>query len=285
MTTLTESPRRRWLWVAVALLTAVAVVGASGFRVWLKMAHQTEHFSVTITHKITAIEVSALGGSVNVSSGPAGQVSIGRTLSWVFRKPRIKQTWDGSTMIITAHCPVPNWLSDCGAQLDLRIPAGIAVSAQVGSGSIAASGLAGPLDLLATSGSIDITDSKGSVVAQATSGSIAASGLGATQVNASVTTGSISMAFVAAPRLLALAVRTGSAAVNVPPGTHYRITDIRHAGTITLDAALARKRATGVMKLTVTGGAISVGYPPGAGTSTQSPSPSASARSSRSPGS
>jgi hypothetical protein len=261
-------PRRRWIWVLVALTTAAIVVPAVAVRFWLKAEEQQQSDPLAIYRgQFTAVQIQAPGGSITVSPGQAGQVSVASSLQWVFSKPAVRMVRTGRTLEISAHCPQPNPFEDCQASLAIRVPASLDVHADVGSGTADLIGLAGRLHVRATSGTITMTDVSGQVWARATTGNIAApAGLNSPSVDAAVTTGSIELDFNSPPARLVIGVGAGAAHATVPAGTHYRVSLAQARGTAAqIAAGLNVRHATGFITGTVGGaGALSIGYPPGA---------------------
>jgi hypothetical protein len=262
-------PRRRWIWVLVALATTATLVSPVGLRLWLKAERQQRADPVALYQgQFTAVQIQAPGGDITVSPGPMGQVSVASTLQWVFSKPAVRVARSGRTLKISASCPQPNPFEDCQASLGIRVPASLDVHADVGAGSADMIGLAGRLHVTASSGSITLTDISGHVWARATAGNIAApSGLTSSWVDARVTAGSIMLDFDSAPARLVLSVGVGAAHAIVPAGTHYRVSLANAPGSAAhIASGLKVARAAQVISGTVGGaGSLSIGYPPGAG--------------------
>jgi hypothetical protein len=262
-------PRRRWIWALVALATATIVVVPVAVRFWLKAEKQQQADPLAVYRgQFTAVQIQAPGGSITVRPGRAGQVSVAGTLQWVFGKPAIRVARIGRTLQISARCPQPNPFEDCQASLGISVPANLAVHADVGAGSANLIGLAGPLHVAATSGTITMTDISGQVWARATAGNIAApAGISSPSVDAAVGRGSIMLDFDSPPDRLVMRVGAGAAHAIVPAGTHYRVSLAQAAGSAThVASGLKVASAAGVISGTVGGaGTLSIGYPPGAG--------------------
>lgn len=262
-------PRRRWIWVLVALATTAILVTPVTLRFWLKAEKQQQADPVAVYRgQFTAVQIQAPSGSITVSPGPTGQVSVASTVQWVFSKPAIRVARSGRTLKISARCPQLNAFEDCQASLGIRVPASLDVHADVGPGSADLIGLAGRLHVTATSGSITLTDISGQVWARATAGTIAApGGLTSPSVDAAVTAGSIMLDLDSPPARLILRVGAGAAHATVPAGTHYRVSLAQVPGSAAhLASGLNVARAARVIRATVGGaGTLSIGYPPGAG--------------------
>lgn len=254
-------PRNRWIWALVATVTAAVLITPVALRMALKAEIRHEIVPRTLIHQqVSQIQVDAPGQSVTVVRGPAGQVKVMSTVSWLLGKPSISHTSHGRILRIQASCPSFNAFGDCQVGLVIKAPAGIAVSAAVGSGSVAITGMTGPVRVAASSGSIQLTDVSGPIWASALSGSVAASGLTSPRVVAVVASGQVALGFAAPAEALALSVDSGSGAVTVPPGSSYLISSQRGSGSLTIAPGLGHARAARVMTLVVGSGHVHIGY-------------------------
>lgn len=257
-------PRRRWIWAAVAVLTAVVLVIPVAFRIALKgeIRHQIVPLTV-FQRQVSEVVVHAPGQSVTILRGRADQVTLLSSMSWLLDRPTVSHAWHGGILDVTASCPQFNVFEDCQASLVIRVPVNVAVRVAVGSGSAAVAGLTGPVHLTASSGSIQLTDISGPIWATATSGSIdATSGLTASHVTAAVGSGLLMLGFAKSPQALALDVGSGSARVTVPAGARYRVFGERGSGSLQVGTGLADNSAASVIAATVGSGQLSIGYPP-----------------------
>ncbi|HEY3980583.1 MAG TPA: hypothetical protein VGM79_25120 [Streptosporangiaceae bacterium] len=256
-------PRRRWIWLLVALLTALVFVPPFALRIALKIDIQHQTAPVLVASRpVTALQVDAPGGNISISPGTGRRVTMSSSAAWLVRRPVVTQAWDGDTLQVTAACPRLNPFEDCQESLDIRVPAGLAVRVSVGSGSVSALGLTGPLRLAATSGAFMLTDVRGPVWAAVTSGSVTAQGEGSAAVRASAGSGALQLGFAAPPQLLALAVGSGSASVTVPPGTRYRVSVRAGAGAVDVQRGLGDSTSTQVITASVGTGFLAVRYAP-----------------------
>ncbi len=256
-------PRRRWIWVIVALLTAVVLVTPPALRIALKQEMHHEFAQLGLYRRpVTAVEVSAPGNAVAVTVGQPGQVSVSGELSWLFSRPVVRHAWRGTTLAITVRCPAPDLFEDCAAGVTVHVPATVAVAVSVGSGSAALTGLSGPVRAAATSGSLALGYVSGPVLASVTSGSIRAlTGLTSRQLTAEVTSGSLTLGFDRAPALLTLVIGSGSGKISLPPATRYRITADPSAGGVHVAPGMSSLRAAGLISAEVGSGSLAIGYP------------------------
>ena len=254
-------PRRRWIWAFVAMVTAAVLILPVMFRMTLKAEIRHELLPLTlIRHPLSQIQVDAPGQSITIRNGAAGQVRVMSNVAWLLGKPTVSHAWSGRILKIQASCPSFNAFGDCQAGLVIRVPAGVAVRAAVGSGSVTVTGMAGPVRAIASSGSINLTDLSGPIWATTASGSIAARGLTSARVVAATASGQLALAFAAPPEAVALSVDSGAAGVTMPPGSHYLVSGQRGPGSLTIAPGLNQAKADRIITVVVGSGQMHIGY-------------------------
>jgi hypothetical protein len=260
-------PRRRWIWAIVALGTAAVLVTPVALRFGLKADLQHDESPATVYHRVaTAVQVSAPGGTVYITGGQPGRVTVASTTVWLFAKPAVSETWRGTTLTVSMHCPAPDLFEDCAASLTVQIPATAAVRAAVGSGTATITGLAGPVRVTTTSGSLTLADLSGPVWAAATSGSITGvSRLNSPKLTADVGSGSLALSLDSAPSWLWLAVGSGSGQVTVPAGTRYRVDSGAGSQAARVSPGLSSPGSARLITAEVGAGSLSIGYRPALG--------------------
>ncbi len=259
-------PRRRWIWVLVALATASFVVVPVTLRVALKVGmHHQSNPEVTYRRDVTELQVQAdAGGAVTVQAGQPGRVTITRQLAWVFGRPTVSQSWYDGILYVAAICPKFDVFEDCQASVTISVPAGTAVSAQAGAGSVVVTGMSGPLHLAATSGLVRVSRDSGPLWLSATSGTLTARlGLHSPQVYALVTTGYIALGLDVAPRLLTVGVGSGYASVTLPQGSRYRVAGSAGPGALEIPPGLSDASSARVLTAMVGAGEVKISYPQG----------------------
>jgi hypothetical protein len=247
----------------VALLTAAAIVLPAALRIWLKQDRQQGVEKLVVDRRtITMLRVAAPGDAVSISPGPPGETTLAGSLNWVFSKPVVQRSWRGTTLEISVTCPRPDLFEDCGASLTVRVPAGTEVRADVGSGSVEAVGMTGPLHLAATSGMVTVAHVSGPLWARATSGAISArTGVDSRLVTAAVTSGWLDLGFDSAPERLTVGVGSGGGQVTVPAGTQYRMTSSGGPGLLRTASGLADARSGRLISASVGAGSLRISYP------------------------
>ncbi|MGH3374612.1 MAG: hypothetical protein ACRDP6_07725 [Actinoallomurus sp.] len=259
-----ERPRRRGIWIAIAAVTAFVVVVPPGVQIWGRLVRQTRTDSVFYRHPIRALEIDAPNASVRVGAGPADQASVRRTLTWSLSRPDVRQTWDGDTLRINVTCRRAELYSslECGTDLDLRVPADVAVRASVASGRIDVRNIAGGLQLRTTAGAVRMTDVSGGIWARSVSGTITGAALTTPKVDAGVTSGAIRLGFAGSPEQVSAATTSGTVSIGVPPGVRYRVGGTTASGSRHIDPALVDAGSSRAISLTTVSGSVTLGYPP-----------------------
>jgi hypothetical protein len=256
-------PRRRWIWISVALVTAFVVVAPVAFRLWLKAAHHDQVLPVRVYRQpLTQLRVVAPAAGVTLVPDRRDEVIVQPRLAWDFGQPAVTQAVQGKTLQVTGSCPGPKAFEDCQVDLVIHVPVNLAVDVSAGTGSISVSGLSGPLHLAVTSGSIMMTRVSGPVWASAGSGSVAGSGMKSAALNAVIGSGSLRLRLFTAPGDLTLAIGSGSASVTIPHGTRVRVSASAGAGVLDIAPGIADSAAAGTLTATIGTGVLTVGYPP-----------------------
>jgi hypothetical protein len=203
--------RRRVLVVLGAVL-AVAIVGWTTLSLVDLMAHQRVdgHRSFAVPSGRVHIQLS--GGSVRIVAASGATVDVTRHLSYGLVHPHISERVDAGVLVIDSGCG-DSVATYCSTRYDLAVPPAFEVTASSSAGSVAVTGLTGPLDLYSTAGSVSATD------------------VGSTDVRARSTAGSVKVTFTVDPRRVTAATTAGSVLVQVPAnGAAYRVDASTTAG-------------------------------------------------------
>jgi hypothetical protein len=216
----------------------------------------------TYRHPITALEIDAPNATVEVGPGAAGQVKIHSRLTWVSTKPRVRLTWDRDILRIAVTCDRAALFDsrECGAGLDLRVPAATAMRAEAASGVLGVRGLTGDLRLQVSSGAIRMTGVRGDVRAQAASGRIVGTALGASRVDATLTSGELRLGFATPPQRVDATATSGTVGINLPPGEQYAVIGASGSGPRNIAPELVDGRSHREINVTTGSGPVHVGY-------------------------
>ncbi|MDA0646658.1 MULTISPECIES: DUF4097 family beta strand repeat-containing protein [Nonomuraea] len=180
----------------------------------------TETASYDVTGTVTALDVGADGGAIEVIESDRQGVHVTETLTWTGdRPPQPTHEVKGGTLVLAYTCPT-GWggMLHCDVGYKVEIPRGLRVKAGTDSGAVTLRGLSGEVETNSDSGRIEATDLTGK------------------QVVAGTDSGGISLSFAAAPDKVETNSDSGSSVVRVPEGP-YDITATTDSGRRRVDAA------------------------------------------------
>nr|WP_225993482.1 DUF4097 family beta strand repeat-containing protein [Actinomadura rudentiformis] len=263
---LPERPRRRGVWILLAVLTAIVVVLPTGLATLSRLFERTERTTETVPGAIKALEIDAGGAEVAIGAGSTGRVKLHSTLTWSVTKPKVIRSVQAGTLKILVVCDgeVPPYDAfGCAADLDLQVPPEVSVRVQATSGRVVIRDIAGDVRIHGTSGAVKLDHLRGRVWAGTNSGSIEGRALVSPEVDAGVRSGSVDLSFVDPPQKVNVRTGSGAATVTVPRGTHYRVDGWSGSGKREIDGALEDNDATGQISVTTGSGSVRVGYPKG----------------------
>jgi hypothetical protein len=256
-------PRRLGLWLFVVVSSAVLVIVAAAVPVFGWIAEQTSTSHWSAVHPITNLQVRIASGDVSVAPGPAGSVSMVQTLTWNTTRPKVTETWAGDALTIAMDCsnrsPFP--VNDCGVQLQLTVPASVAVQAAADSGDVTVAGLSGDVRAQTTSGDVELDGDTGYIWARAESGGVNGNALRSRRIDAATVSGDLYLTFAAPPTTVSATVESGSATVVVPQSTTYRVSGQTQSGERTVEAGLADTASPRIITIDTTSGDANLGYP------------------------
>ena len=170
----------------------------------------------------------------------------------------VTQALAHGTLTITARCPANQ--RACGADVELRVPPGVAVQAEVASGDVAVSGLRGVVSVTANAGDIRLTGLTGPVLARSDDGDILGEGLASGQVGAIDGAGDISLAFTGVPAVVSAASQAGGVSIEVPrQAGGYRVRAVTAKGDRSVSVQQDARSARAVSVASVTGD-VAVAY-------------------------
>ncbi|MDL4815891.1 hypothetical protein [Actinomadura opuntiae] len=259
----TDRPRRRGVWIFLAAATAIVMVAPVCLVTWGRAMRRTAEYATPYHQAITELRLDAGSSEVSVGTGPDGQARVYKRLSWVLHKPVVTETVKDGVLSIVSRCPRSMGLYDeweCGADIDVRVPAGVRVSARSGSGEITVRGIAGALDLRTGSGEIGVADARGALRARVGSGTIRGTGLASPETRVDVGAGELDLRYTEPPRLVDLTSGAGSVKVIVPAGSHYRVQGWTGSGGTHLNPALVDDRSDRLISVRSGSGASYVDY-------------------------
>lgn len=256
--------RRGWTVAGIGCGLAVAAAAVIPAYSWATQQSSTTTWSAV--HPVTAVDVTAGAGSLDVVPGADGRVSLTAKLSWDSEKPSVTETWNGDVLDVAVSCTAgsgPLSGRDCGTQLELTVPASAALSATSTSGDLSASRLGGPVSLRTESGGIALDSTSGPADLGSTSGGIEGSGLYDPSVTAGSRSGGVTLQFAEAPRSVATTTDSGGILVLLPEDSHYRVEGRSGTGGWLVDPSLSAADAPGTVTANSQSGGVLVQYQAG----------------------
>ncbi len=201
---------RGWVWtwrIGGGAFVAVLVAGgtlAAITQFFVRDEHTTRNFA----DPMTTLRVSTDTGSITVhraSAGAPARVTGDRHTA--FRPTRASYRVVGTELVVDTGCEGFWPFNDpCHVDVDVAVPAGVAVDLRSATGDLAVEGVAAE------------------VTAHSTDGDIRLTGVTADAVTARTATGSLDLGFAGAPGRVLAASATGSVTITVPDdGTRYRL--------------------------------------------------------------
>jgi hypothetical protein len=254
---------RRGTWRVAAALTALVLLAPLAVWGWLRLHPTTRTDGERLRHRVAAVRIDDVGGSVLIRPGPADEVTIRSTRSWTRRAPQVSRVWEGNTLHVRMAKPAQSWLDGLPPALvvELHIPAGVPVIARLTSGLADLRNLRGPLDLSSETATLMVTNSHGPLRVGTERGAIRASGLTSPTVRTTVGAGSATMRFTRAPGTISVNLDRWALQIMVPSGSRYRVSARAPDADIRTADGLRDARAAGHLTVQAGRGAAAVfGY-------------------------
>ncbi|MCU4184772.1 DUF4097 domain-containing protein [Acidiferrimicrobium sp. IK] len=234
------SHARGWRAAGLSLLV-VALVGA-GWSVLGNVARQPIHHSRSFAGPVTAVDVDVSNGSVTVVAGPGQGVRVVAAGDRGLSTPSDDEQLAGGVLKIRSGCALPLDNTWCRLSYTVTAPAGAAVYAHSGNGTVTVSGVHGDVDASSGNGTVRLSGLGGALRAHSGNGSVIAVGLADPTVTASSGNGSVSLAFAAAPLQVGAHSGNGTVTVTVPAasGPYHVIAGAHTTIEIPTDPTAAR---------------------------------------------
>jgi Putative adhesin len=258
-----DRPRRRGVWIFLAAATAAVVVIPACLGLGGRAMRRTAEYVTPYHHAIKELRIEAGSAEVSIGTGPAGRARVFKRLHWALRKPVVRESLHGDVLYITSRCSGVGGLSygwECGADIDVQVPAGVRVSAASGSGTINVRGVQGDLDLRTGSGQISVAGSRGALRARVGSGTIRGTGLASPDTQVNVSSGELDLRYAEPPRTVDVSADAGSVKIIVPAGSHYRVQGWTGSGDTHLNHALVDDRSDRLISVRSGSGSAYVDY-------------------------
>jgi hypothetical protein len=188
-----------------AVATVVLTAGDPG-----AMGMAAGHGSTTRAVQVTASRVGTVDfqgapGQLTIVGTGSSQVTLTGQLHGDGSAPAVSTRFDRAarTLVVSVQCAPA---TQCTQNLRLAVPAGTGTTVRQPSGRIVLTGLAGPLRI--TAANVDIS----------------ASGLRSADLTAVITSGHLSATFTTPPHQVSITLTSAQAALRLPDGAAYRVT-------------------------------------------------------------
>jgi hypothetical protein len=199
---------------ALALLAAAPLVAGCGAIPKLGTGTHNPPASVfTVSSRVTAVVINGGSGSIEVTGSSRSTVSVSQQATYSGKPPAAAHVLRGTTLTLSYKCPTE---LVCGVSYTVQVPAGVAVSAGTGAGSVTLTSLAGTVSARANAGLVTAVDLRSPVASfKSNAGGVVAT-------------------FSVAPRSVTAATNVGPITLTVPGSVGYRLSTHTVVGSSTV---------------------------------------------------
>jgi hypothetical protein len=183
-------------------------------------SHAMQQVSVTVA-QATTVSFQGIPGTLSVVGADTTRVSLTGQLRWTGRAPVAVTRLDpGTHVLLLSYQCAP--ASPCTEDYQLVMPATDALVLRQSSAQLTLSGLVGPVSVAATN--VQVT----------------ATGMRASALIATITSGTFSASFDAAPSLVSVTLMSAQGTLRLPASTTYQVTQQVDEGTVAIHVPQAR---------------------------------------------
>ena len=158
---------------------------------------------------VATVDLQAVPGQLTIIGAATGRVTLSGPLNWTGHSPVARVQVGARTLRLSYRCAAA---SPCTADWTLVVPCRTAVALREPAGHVVISGLAGPLQI--TASSVDVS----------------ATGLRCPSLAATITSGHLGATFAVAPQRVSVTLRSAQAALWLPGSTAYAVSGQVTAG-------------------------------------------------------
>ncbi len=173
---------------------------------------------VDISYDVAAgsrVTVDVPRAVLTVRASQDGRVHVSAHGAYVGTKPTLAASTSGDRTAISVRGCTSGWFQRCWLDVMVELPSTLPLKVNAGFG-ISASGLAGPLDLVTTSGDIEAIGTRGPVDVRSDGGNIRVWATASSRVVVATHTGNVDLAFLMAPTTVRATTIKGSVRIIVP---------------------------------------------------------------------
>lgn len=202
----------------VGSVVAALVVAGSTVSVVSRFFHQHRVETAVYPQTVTGMSIRTSTGDVRVAVGASGSpVVVRRVLDWSFGTAGSTETVTDGQLDIAARCSIRLGVGDCSVGYEVTVPPNLAVR------------------LDSDTGDVDVTGPVGDLSASTDTGDVRVQGATSARVDASASTGDVTVELGSAPRDVTAHSSTGDVVVVLPAdGTSYDVRTSTSTGNATV---------------------------------------------------
>ncbi|PRY00960.1 DUF4097 family beta strand repeat-containing protein [Allonocardiopsis opalescens] len=230
-------PPGRGLWLAAGSLVLLAVVAGIGLGSLqlIDLFSPPEETSETIDAGVERIVVDVGSDDVRITGSDRTDITVSQARRGVFAEHDNQVRREGDTLTVTGACS--SWfVASCSTVFELDVPHGVSVELTGGSGNIGTEDVHGALDLELGSGDIEAVGTIGDVVATVTSGNVEVRESESPNVEATATSGDVTVETLADAEAISAASTSGNVTVDAG-GAVGSLTANAESGDVTIETA------------------------------------------------
>ena len=182
------------------------------------LQHRTESYSVYGPLRI--LVVNAHVGSVQITGGNSGQVSVTELISFRHNAPVTTRRTAAGTLTLDSTWPA---LESASVGYVIKVPTTMTVRVSDNAGAIQLESLSGQITAHTNAGNINLVSVAGPVEVTGHAGSIVGRNVSSMRVTLRTSAGGIDVTFSAAPATIDVSTNVGSITLRVPSTVSYNV--------------------------------------------------------------
>jgi hypothetical protein len=217
------------------MLLVVAIVPALALSMVGSTAYQSLHATQrTFTTSITGLTVDAGSGDVTIVRGTGTDTVVTTSGVHGLTYPTDAEHVVGQTLVISSSCGTSIFNDRCNRNYVVRLPSGVAVTADSGQGNVSVTGTDQAISAHSDQGDVTITGGSGRVQASSGQGDVTVTRSSAPSVSAHSGQGDVALDLISPPRRVSASSGQGAVTVELPKGPNsYQVHASSGQGNVT----------------------------------------------------
>ena len=200
-----------------------------------------------------------VAGDVRISGVDAAETTVERRLRWSLNRPRVTESVEGDTLVISSRCGF-SFAIGCRSDFLIRVPRQAGIDADSSADDVLVTGLAGDVVVGSSAGDVEVRDLDGRLTLKSSAGEVRGTDLRSAEVDAKSSAGDVHLQFAKAPLSVDADSSAGDVRILLPNGVEtYRINADSSAGDVFTDVR-TDPRSTRTLKLRSSAGDVNVAY-------------------------